>query len=286
MEQHSPGSWGDRRGTSFRNRQQQRFFRRYGPWAVVTGASSGIGRAIAKQLAYAGLNLVLVARNQSHLEKLASMLTAQYNIDAKVLSLDLSQESADRQLEGATQNLDVGLLIASAGFGTSGSFLDTTLDQELEMLSVNCRALMAATFHFSRRFAKRGCGGLILLSSIVSFQGTPFSAHYGATKAYVQSLAEALHVELKGKGVDVLAVAPGPTQSGFAARSGLQMGATLKPDDIAQPVLNALGHRAIIFPGFLSKLLIYPLSSLPTWARVRIMGTVMRGMTKHRSQRR
>ncbi|NEQ46588.1 MAG: SDR family oxidoreductase [Leptolyngbya sp. SIOISBB] len=284
MKLHSPESWRDRRGTSFRNRQQHRFFRRYGPWAVVTGASSGIGRAIAERLANAGLNVVLVARNQSHLEELAAMLKTRYGIDAKVLSLDLSQVSADRQLAVATQDLDVGLLVAAAGFGTSGPFINATLEQEWEMLSVNCRALMAATHHFSQRFAQRGSGGLILMSSIVGFQGTPFSAHYAATKAYVQSLAEALHVELKGQGVDVLAAAPGPTQSGFADRAGMQMGATLKPNDIAQPILNALGQRSLIFPGFLSKLLIYSLSPLPTWARARIMGIVMGGMTKHRLQ--
>lgn len=284
MKQHSPGSWSDRRGTSFRHRQQKRFFTRYGPWAVVTGASSGIGCAIAQRLASAGLNVVLVARNQNRLEDLAAMLKTRYRIDAKVLSLDLSQVSADRQLAVATQDLDIGLLVAAAGFGTSGPFLDATLEQEWEMLSVNCRALMAATHHFSRRFAQRGSGGLILLSSIVGFQGTPFSAHYAATKAYVQSLAEALHVELKGKGVDVLAAAPGPTQSGFADRAGMQMGATLKPNDIAQPILNALGRRSLLFPGLLSKLLIYSLSPLPTWVRARIMGKVMGSMTKHRLQ--
>lgn len=263
------------------NRQQARFFKRYGPWAVVTGASSGIGRAIALQLAASGLNLVLVARRQAILEELSAAITARYGIEVKVLSLDFAQEAASEQLALATLNLDVGLLIAAAGFGTSGPFLASDLGQELDMLSVNCRALMVASSQFGRRFAQRGRGGLVLMSSIVGFQGTPYAAHYAATKAYVQGLAEGLAVELKPLGIDVLAAAPGPTQSGFATRAKMQMGATLNPEDIAQPILDALGHRATILPGFLSKILTYALAPLPRWARVQIMGRVMHGMTKH-----
>ena len=264
----------------FRRREQ--FFDRYGPWAVVTGASSGIGRAIALELAESGLNLFLVARSQDVLEELSSALTAQHPIEVQVLGLDLSENLASEKLESATSDLDVGLLIAAAGFGTSGPFLEATLDQELAMLSVNCRSLMVASLCFGKRFAKRGRGGLVLMSSIVGFQGTPYAAHYGATKAYVQSLAEALYVELEPLGVDVLAAAPGPTNSGFAARAGMQMGAALKPEDIAQPILDALGRRSTTLPGFLSKLLTYSLSLLPRWVRVQIMGMVMSDMTKHR----
>jgi short-subunit dehydrogenase len=180
-----------------------------------------------------------------------------------------------------TRELDVGLLVAAAGFGPSGSFLTAQLDQELEMLAVNCRALLALTWHFGRRFAQRGRGGIVLMSSIVGFQGMPFAAHYAATKAYVQTLAEALSVELAPLGVDVIASAPGPTNSGFAARAGMQMGMALRPEDVAQATLNALGRQPTVLPGLLSKLLVYALVPLPRWVRVRIMGEVMAGMTKH-----
>jgi short-subunit dehydrogenase len=114
------------------------------------------------------------------------------------------------------------------------------------------------------------------------FQGMPNAAHYAATKAYVQALAEALYVELSPLGVDVLASAPGPTNSGFAARAGMRMGMALNPSDVAQSTLDALGRKSTVLPGFLSKLLTYALVPLPRWGRVRIMGRVMRGMTKHR----
>jgi hypothetical protein len=122
---------------------------------------------------------------------------------------------------------------------------------------------------------------MVLMSSIVGFQGTPFAAHYAATKAYVQALAEALSVELAPHGVDVLAAAPGPTHSGFAARAGMNLGVALNPEEVAQPILTALGRKSTVLPGLLSKLLTYSLMPLPRWARVRMMGTVMAGITKH-----
>jgi short-subunit dehydrogenase len=259
-----------------------RFYKKYGPWAIVTGASSGIGKAIALRLAEARLNLVLVARSQGALEELARDLTTRYGVETRVLPLDLALPGSLDPIVSATNDLDIGLLVASAGFGTSGSFLDSQIDQEVEMLEVNCRALVEQTLHFGNRFKKRGRGGMILLSSIVGFQGMPYASHYAATKAYVQALAEALYVELAPLGIDVLAAAPGPTNSGFADRAGQRMGAALKPEDIAQPILDALGRRPTALPGFLSKLLTYSLVPLPRWARVRIMGKVMDGMTKHR----
>lgn len=264
-----------------RSRRQERLWTRYGPWAVVTGASSGIGREIAFKLAEARLNLVLVARRQEVLEQMATDLAKQYGIEIKIIPADLALEAGVDAVKRETVDLDVGLLVASAGFGTSGLFLDSSLDQELDMLNVNCRALLMLSWQFAERFVKRRRGGIILLSSIVGFQGMPNAAHYAATKAYVQTLAEALHVELAPLGVDVLAAAPGPTNSGFAARADMKMGAALSPGDVAQPILDALGRTSTVLPGFLSKLLIYSLAPLPRPIRIRIMGQVMHGMTKH-----
>jgi short-subunit dehydrogenase len=265
-----------------RDQRKERFRARYGPWAIVTGASSGIGRAIALRLADAGLNLVIVARRRGALDELAKSLTAKHDIEVRVLSADLAVETSVETIASATNDLDVGLLIASAGFGTSGPFLESKIEFETEMLSVNCRALLGTCHHFGHRFSARGRGGMILMSSMVGFQGMPFAAHYAATKAYVQTLAEALYVELAPLGIDVLAAAPGPVHSGFAARAGQRMGRALEPEDIAQPILDALGRKSTTLPGFLSKLLRYSIVPLPRWARVRIMGMVMEGMTKHR----
>jgi short-subunit dehydrogenase len=257
---------------------------RYGPWAVVTGASDGIGREMARHLAEAGVHLVLVARGETRLSALAQQLRESHGTDTRVLAVDLAETAGVEALVEATDSLEVGLLAACAGFGTSGRFVDSSLARELELLDVNCRAVAALAHSFGRRFAAQGRGGLVLMSSIVAFQGVPFSAHYAATKAYVQSLAEGLHVELAPSGVDVVASAPGPVHSGFAARADMRMGQALAPRDVALETLEALGRRMTVRPGGLSKVLGYSLSTLPRRGRIWMMQKIMKGMTRHQGE--
>ena len=194
-------------------RKREKFQARYGKWAVVTGASSGIGEAIATELAAAGLDLVLVARRQVELAQIAANLSARHGVQTRVLAADLASLSGIHAVAANTKDIDVGLLVAAAGFGTAGSFLESRLEDEMAMLDLNCRAVLALSLQFGRRFAERGRGGLILFGSLVGFQGAPRAAHYAATKAYVQSLAEGLHVELAPRGVDVLASARGRSKA-------------------------------------------------------------------------
>ena len=266
-----------------RLRRPDRFRLRYGPVAVVTGASDGIGRAIADVLAEAGLDLVLAARRADVLGGIAADLTARHGVDVQTVAADLSTEAGLEAVESATAGLDVGLLVAAAGFGTSGGFLDADLAREDEMIDVNIRAVVRATHHFGTRFAARGRGGIVLFGSLVGFQGTPGAATYAATKAFVQTFAEALHVEWAPLGVDVLSCAPGPVHTGFADRAGMRMGTALRPADVAVPTLNALGRRMTVAPGALTKVLLASLAPLPRPLRVRILGAVMGGMTAHQS---
>jgi uncharacterized protein len=252
---------------------------KYGAWAVVTGASDGIGREFARELALRKLNIVLVARRSALLEALAVELRVAHSVECRVISADLALPKSSTPLFDETTALDVGLLVASAGFGTSGPFVLGKLTDEQDMLAVNCGAVLDQTAHFAKRFAERGRGGIVLLSSVVAFQGTPGSAHYGATKAYIQSLAEGLREELKESGVDVVAAAPGPINTGFAARAKLNMAQSLEPDVVAKQTLAALGRHGTVRPGWLSKLLGWSLATAPRWMRVKIMGKVMAGMT-------
>ncbi len=262
-------------------RQPHKFLKAYGNWALVTGASDGIGRAIAELLAQAQFNLVLVARRESVLQALATQLSQQYSIEVRVIAADLTDAQQVDAMMIDTLPLDIGLLIASAGFGTSGAFLDANLAQESQMIDVNMRTVMTMAQHYGKRFIARGHGGIILFSSLVAFQGVPMSAHYAATKSYIQTFAEGLHMELKPYGVDVLASAPGPVASGFAERANMQMGAALTPNVVASETLNALGHKMTVRPGLLSKILELSLSLLPRWGRVRAMQQIMSGMTSH-----
>ena len=263
------------------DRDRRRWLTRYGQWAVVTGASDGIGRAVADRLAARGLNLLLVARRQPVLDALGAELVERYGVEVRVMPADLADEAVVASVVDATKALDVGLLVAAAGFGTSGALMDAPLDRELNMLDVNCRAVLALSHGFGRRFAGQGHGGIVLFGSLVGFQGVPRAANYAATKAYVQTLGEALHLELSPQGVDVLVAAPGPVNSGFAARADMRLGPALKPDTVAVATLNALGRRATVWPGPLSKLLIGSMAPLPRWARVRMMARIMGGITKH-----
>ena len=262
------------------HKQREEFLARYGGWAVVTGASSGIGRECALWLAHTGLKVVLVARREADLQALATEITARDAVEVRVVAADLAGPAGLAAVESATAGLDVGLLVAAAGFGSAGAFLDTGLSDELNMLDVNCRAVLIQSRHFGERFARRGRGGLVLFGSLVGFQGAPLAANYAATKAYVQTLAEGLHVELAPRGVDVLAAAPGPVRSGFGARARMTMGAADNPTRVARATLQALGHGMTVTPGPLGKLLTWSLMTAPRSLRTRIMGKIMAGMAK------
>lgn len=252
---------------------------RYGPWAVVTGASDGIGRAFAGRLAREGFNLVLAARTETALQELAETLQAHYAIETLVVAADLGLTGGLTRLVEASAGLDVGLLVAAAGFGTSGPFVDADLEDELAMVDVNIRAVTYLSHHFGQRFSQRGRGGLVLMSSLLAFQGVPRAANYAATKAYVQSLAEGLQAELAPLGVDVVASAPGPIHTGFAARANMQMALANSPETVADGTLAVLGRRTTVRPGWLSRLLGHSLAMLPRWGRVRVLALVMSGMT-------
>jgi short-subunit dehydrogenase len=260
---------------------KQRIFQQYGPWALVTGASSGIGRALCVQLAASGYNLIINARRERRLWALAEKLERLNNIRVEVIAGDMGLQEHREKLLDMSMPYDVGLLVNAAGFGSSGKFKDSDLSNQVDMLEVNCKAPLILSKEFGARFTKRASGGIIMFSSIVAFQGVPWAAHYAATKAYIQSLAESLHIEYYPFGVDVLAVAPGPVQTGFAERADMQLGAALNPDEIALPILKALGRKSTVYPGVLTKVLTGSLRLLPRWGKVKVMQQVMKGMSLH-----
>ena len=255
----------------------------YGPWALVTGASDGIGAAFAAELAARGLNLILVARRGERLEALAGRLRAAHRVEARAVAADLGTAAGLAAVLAALEGREVGLYIAAAGFGTAGPFVGNSAGQELNMIDVNCRALCALAHPLARTMQARGRGGMVLMSSIVAFQGVANSANYAATKAYVQTLAEGLAAELRPHGVDVLASAPGPVATGFAARADMQMGNAARPEDVARATLAALGRRGTVRPGALARVLGHGLGLLPRGLRSRILGRIMSGMTRHRN---
>jgi short-subunit dehydrogenase len=251
---------------------------KYGPWAVITGASDGIGRAIAHRLADEGINVVLVARREPALQQLADEIGRASRVQTRVLTVDLGTADGPAILMAAVADLDIGLAVLAAGFGGAGSFADSSPSAEAEMVAVNVSAVAQLAQHFAHRMAQRGTGGLVLFGSLLGWQGVPGQSNYAATKAYVQALGEGLHAELKPLGVDVLCVAPGPVHSGFADRAGMTMASATTPEVVASGVWAALGRQKTVIPGAQGKFMTASLKTLPRPARTAILARVMESM--------
>jgi short-subunit dehydrogenase len=181
----------------------------YGPWAVVTGASSGIGEAFANQLAAAGVNLVLAARSADKLEALGAALSGKHGISYRVVAVDLSLPEAATTLVEATEGLDVGLLVSNAGTGVPGRFLDQEIADLRRRMILNAGSHLELIHAFGRRFAARGGGGMVLVSALGAAHGIPNLAQDSSAKGYLLHLGETLHHELARDGIAVMVVMPG-----------------------------------------------------------------------------
>ncbi len=226
---------------------------RYGPWAVVTGASAGIGEQFARQLAALGFNLVLAARRIERLQKLADELSKGHDIECLPISIDLSKEEAAAQLNEATSSIDAGLLINNAGMGYYGLVVKQDPRRYPAMIRLNCTTVALLSHLFAKRFVARGRGGMVIVASTAAFQGTAHMSLYGATKGFDLLLAEALAQELKGTGVDVLALCPGVTATEFQGSAGGASHAGADPAGVARDALRALGKKPVVISGCLNK---------------------------------
>src|ERR1700734_3211981 len=188
-----------------------------GKWALVTGASAGIGEAIAVELAEAGVNLVLTARRRERLDTLAERLRSQHGIQTKVIVADLSLPEAPQQIYDATEEagLTVDVLVNNAGFGEYGEFVRSNLEMQVSLVQVYCAAVVHLTRLYLPAMVERRRGWVMIVASTASYQPVPYLATYGATKAFDRMLAEAFAEEMKRDGVLVSALCPGPTESEF-----------------------------------------------------------------------
>jgi uncharacterized protein len=216
------------------------FAHRYGPWAVVAGASEGVGASVARLLGERGVRVVLVARNPVTLDEAAAAVPT----ETRTIPLDLSTEGADEALAAATADLDVGLLVYNAGADPNLSrFLDRPVDVWQAMLARNCTTVLGAAHHFGRRMVERRRGGLALVTSGAAWAGGSHLAIYGASKAFDLLLAESLWAELGPLGVDVLAVVLGATDTPALRRliGNRDIGPLADADAVARDLLDHLG---------------------------------------------
>lgn len=218
-----------------------------GKWALVTGASAGIGKALAEELARGGTNLVLTARRRDRLDSLAQQLSAEYKIQTKIFLADLVQPDAPQKIFQFTKDegLEVDLLINNAGFGAYGEFHSVELHRLVDMVQVNCSAVVHLTRLFLPEMVARRRGDILILASTASFQGVPYISTYAATKAFDLIFAEGLAEETKPYGVRVCALCPGSTESEFADVAGqTEVAAAKRHRETAEKVAR-VGLRAL-----------------------------------------
>jgi len=234
--------------------------KRFGPWALVTGASSGIGKEFARQIAASGINVMLVARRDALLGDLGRAIAQEFDVQYRALAMDLSQEGFIAELADATHDIDIGLVVSNAGTGNSGEFL--RLDRQLlqATLRLNTMAHLDITHYFGAKIAERRRGGIILVGAMGAENGVPFMANDGAAKAYVHSLGEALQYEFKPLGVYVTVLAAGFTNTAVLEKFGLDpKSLPMKPMSVEQCVSEGLSgllkNRSRIVPGRLNRIM-------------------------------
>jgi uncharacterized protein len=227
---------------------------KYGPWAVIAGASEGTGAEYARQLAAAGIHCLLVARRTEPLEQIARELTGQYKVQARVLSVDLSAPDAAQRMKEASAGLDVGLYISNAGADSTGlHFLDVPLERSHRLINMNVRTVIDAVYAFAPAMKARGRGGIVLMSSGAALGGQPRLAMYSGTKAFELNFGESLWIELRKFGVDVLTVAAPamdtPVLREALAARNLKPQGVYDPKDVVKIALQYLpAGPAYVFP--------------------------------------
>ena len=262
------------------------FTEQYGPWALVTGASSGIGAEFARQLAAEKLNLVLVARSKDKLEAAAASLRKEHGIEARAVAADLSRVDFLETLGPAIEDLEIGLLLNNAGFTLTGELLELDPARQLAMVDLNCRAPLALAHHLAAKMKERGRGGIVFTASVMGLGGAPMWATYNATKGFDLLLAEGMAAELEPHGVDVQALCPGGTRSGFQAAGSIDTTKfgfmekffVMDPPDVVRASLRGLGRKRVVVPGLMNKMMVLSMRWLPRSLNTWILGRVVSAM--------
>jgi len=252
-------------------------------WVLITGASSGFGEEFARQYAEQGHSLVLVARRLDRLQRIAEALRQQFHVEIVVEQVDLSDISAVIQLHQRLRErgIEIDILINNAGHGLQGPFIDSKLDAALAMVQLDIASLTAVTHIFAQDMRTRRRGKIMLVASLLAFQGVVNFAVYSAAKAYVLRLGEALHREFKRDGITVTSLCPGMSDTGFATAAQQKITPALKllmmqPAPVVRAGIRALKARRIsVVPGLANKLSVIFAWATPRWLHQAILSRVM-----------
>lgn len=259
---------------------------KYGPWAVITGGSDGIGEAFARQLAAAGINLLLVSRSEAKLSALADAVRGEFGVEVRTLAVDMSAEPALPAIIEAAKDLEVGLLVCNVGavFG-AGRFLRSELADIEKTMRLNNWSHATLSHHFGRPMLERGCGGIVLIGSMAGNAGGASTVLYGAGKAFAQIFAEGLWAEVKSKGIDVLYVVVGAVDTPKRQSLGIEDAPdqfVADPADVAREALNALPDGPVLVPRHLQEDFAW-FSSAPRREAAEAMTAMLKGFPRKAS---
>ncbi len=266
-------------------RNNSKRFKKYGPWAVVTGASSGIGKEFAKTLASEGFDLVIAARRIERLNDIAADLSERHGVIVRTVQADLSTSDGIEAIEKAAADIEIGLVVSNAGDASPGAFLKNSLEAQMLTTNLNVLANVQLAHSLGGRLVEQGHGGLIMTGSTSAFGGIPYLANYAATKAFVGTFAEGLNAEWKKHGVDVLVLHPGPTKTEMVEQmKGADFSrvptAWMTPEAVVYKALKGLGRKTIVVPGFPNKMMRFVTTRLTTRRGLtRIWGALMGKVT-------
>lgn len=254
---------------------------RYGNWAMITGASGGMGEEFARQLAAQGMNLVLLARRSDRLDALGNELADRHGIQYRSVAADLSEPEFLESVAQQTADLEIGILVNNAGFTNHGAFFENALPAEERLVNVNCRASTTLAHHYGRQMRDRKRGAIIFTASIVGFTSVPIWSTYAASKSYDLLLAEALAVELKPHNIDVLALCPGTTRTEFADYQGfLAKILVMNPDDVVRGALKSVGKKTIYIADLMNRVIVFSFRFIPRRLAAKVFGKTVRDMVR------
>jgi short-subunit dehydrogenase len=258
-----------------------RFVQRYGPWAIVAGASEGLGAAYARALARRGLGLLLAARRAEPLERLADELRRQHGVEVRILAGDLARRETIARIADDASRIEVGLLVYNAAHAPVGDFVTADPASLERVAEVNIIGPIRLARALLPGMTVRGHGGIVLMSSLAGNQGTARIAAYAASKAFNRVLAEGLWSELAPRGIDVVACCAGAVRTpGYAGASDADAPGTLEADQVAERALRALARGPIVIPGFINRIAAVLLGKLlPRRAAIRIMAATTRRLS-------
>jgi len=263
--------------------ESMNFDKKYGPWALVTGAAAGLGKEFAYQLAARGIHVILTARRESQLHHVAAECQ-KLGVDTQVVVADLLDPNAPHAIAQAVEDKDIGLLVNNAGFGVIGAFWKADAQQQIDMTYLNCVAVVAIARTFLPRIVKRGRGGIITVSSVAGFQPMPYFASYGASKAFDLMLGEGIWAELHGTGVDALTLCPGYTMTEFQEAAGVNPHdprVYANPKDVISGTLKALGKTQTYIPGMRNNIMALGYRLFPRKMVARVTMAMMKKLGRH-----